>query len=95
MKTRRKQLRNKPEKFKVPKQRQLSLTESVGGSWIQQKMSQFKNIYTKVDETLDAVFTLLIPGTDPKTIISSNANNMVTLFETPCIYPKEGHFVNF
>ena len=46
----------------VPNQRQLSLTESVGGSWIQTKINQFQNFYSKVDETIDAVFTLLIPG---------------------------------
>ena len=40
----------------------LSLSESVGGSFIQNKLSQLRNVLRRVDDTLDAVFTLLVPG---------------------------------
>ena len=42
--------------------RQLSLSESFGGEIIRNKISQLKNVMRRVDETLDAVFTLLVPG---------------------------------
>ena len=42
--------------------RRLSLSESVGGSLIQNKLSQLRNVLRRVDDTLDAVFTLLVPG---------------------------------
>ena len=42
--------------------RQLSLSESFGGEFIRNKISQLKNVMRRVDETLDAVFTLLVPG---------------------------------
>lgn len=42
--------------------RRLSLSESVGGSFIQNKLSQLRNVLRRVDDTLDAVFTLLVPG---------------------------------
>ena len=42
--------------------RRLSLSESVGGSLIQNKISQLRNVLRRIDDTLDAVFTLLVPG---------------------------------
>ena len=42
--------------------RRLSLSESVGGSFIQNKLSHLRNVLWRVDDTLDAVFTLLVPG---------------------------------
>ena len=42
--------------------RRLSLSESVGGSFIHQKLSQLGAVLRRADETLDAVFTLLVPG---------------------------------
>ena len=45
----------------VPTHR-LSLSESVGGSFIKSKLSQLRNVLRRADDTLDAVFTLLVPG---------------------------------
>ena len=42
--------------------RRLSLSESVAGSFIQHKLSQLGAVLRRVDDTLDAVFTLLVPG---------------------------------
>ena len=42
--------------------RRLSLSESVGSSFIKSKLSQLRNVLRRADETLDAVFTLLVPG---------------------------------
>ena len=42
--------------------RRLSLSESVAGSFIQHKLSQLGAVLRRADDTLDAVFTLLVPG---------------------------------
>ena len=41
---------------------QAARTKSIGETYIQQKISQLKNVIAKADETLDAMFTLLVPG---------------------------------
>ena len=43
--------------------RQLSLTNSVGGEFIQEKLFQLQHLHKKLDESVDAFFTLLVPGT--------------------------------
>jgi len=46
--------------------RRLSLSESVAGSFIQHKLSQLGAVLRRADDTLDAVFTLLVPGHDER-----------------------------
>ena len=41
---------------------QAARTRSIGETYIQQKINQLKNVIVKADETLDAMFTLLVPG---------------------------------
>ena len=41
---------------------QVARTRSIGETYIQQKINQLKNVIVKADETLDAMFTLLVPG---------------------------------
>ena len=48
--------------FDVVPTRRLSLSESVAGSFIQHKLSQLGAVLRRADDTLDAVFTLLVPG---------------------------------
>ena len=43
--------------------RQLSLTNSLGGEFIQEKLFQLQHLHKKLDESVDAFFTLLVPGT--------------------------------
>ena len=50
-------LRKPPKYYHQP-----LVTKSFGGRLIEDKMSQLLNVVNRVDDTIDAVFTLIVPG---------------------------------